>query len=516
MFCRVADPDKRRRERERERERERMDLLTFLFLILLVWTCIHFLQTRNTKLPPGPIPLPIVGSLLKLGSKPNESLAQFAQLYGPLMTLQLGSLTTLVVSTATMANQLLLKHDLIFSGRTVPDSVRVLRHHESSVVWIPPNPRWRTLRTLLNTQIMTVQRLDANIALRRAKVQKLVSHVGDCSVTQREVDIGRAGFITILNLISNTVFSVDLADLGSPAEEAQEFKDVVLGILEEAGKPNVSDYLPFLRWMDLQGVRRRSIGYFEKLHHLFDEMIDGRLRDRSSGGYSRRGDFLDVLLDQNEEKGFQLKRHEVKALLADIFVAGSDTSSATIEWAMAELLRNPHTMSMVRSELKEAIAKGKQVEESDIARLPYLQAVVKEALRLHPPVPLIPHRAESTVEICGFTIPKYTQVIVNAWAIGRDPNVWTNPTCFLPERFLHSKLDFKGQDCQFIPFGAGRRICPGLPMAFRMVHLSLASLLHSFAWKLPNGMLPEEMNMGDKFGITLQMEAPLLAVPVQE
>ncbi|KAJ8633660.1 hypothetical protein MRB53_026996 [Persea americana] len=493
-----------------------MDLLTFLFLILLVWTCIHFLQTRNTKLPPGPIPLPIVGSLLKLGSKPNESLAQFAQLYGPLMTLQLGSLTTLVVSTATMANQLLLKHDLIFSGRTVPDSVRVLRHQESSVVWMPPNPLWRSLRTLLNTQIMTVQRLDANIALRRAKVQKLVSHVGDCSVTQREVDIGRAGFITILNLISNTVFSVDLADLGSPAEEAQEFKDVVLGILEEAGKPNVSDYLPFLRWMDLQGVRRRSIGYFEKLHHLFDEMIDGRLRDRSSGGYSRRGDFLDVLLDQNEEKGFQLKRHEVKALLADIFVAGSDTSSATIEWAMAELLRNPHTMSMVRSELKEAIAKGKQVEESDIARLPYLQAVVKEALRLHPPVPLIPHRAESTVEICGFTIPKYTQVIVNAWAIGRDPNVWTNPTCFLPERFLHSKLDFKGQDCQFIPFGAGRRICPGSPLAFRMVHLSLASLLHSFAWKLPNGMLPEGMNMDDKFGITLQMEAPLLAVPVQE
>lgn len=205
-----------------------------------------------------------------------------------------------------------------------------------------------------------------------------------------------------------------------------------------------------------------------------------------------------------------------KFINQDIFVAGSDTSSTTIEWAMAELLHNPNTMSKARSELKETIPKGKQVEESDVARLPYLQAVVRETLRLHPPAPLLPHRAQSTVEICGFTIPKHTQVIVNAWAIGRDPNVWVNPGSFLPERFLDSKLDFRGQDCQFIPFGAGRRICPGLPLALRMVHLTFASLLHSFAWRLPDGISPEEMNMRDKFGLTLQMEAPLQVVPMQE
>ncbi|RWR86638.1 geraniol 8-hydroxylase-like protein [Cinnamomum micranthum f. kanehirae] len=278
---------------------------------------------------------------------------------------------------------------------------------------------------------MTVKRLDANIGLRRAKVQELVSHVRDCTVTKRAVDVGRAAFATTLNLMYNTLFSVDLVDLGS--EEVQEFKDVVWGILEEAGRPNVSDYLPFLRWMDLQRVRRRSKGYIEKLYHLFDEMIDRRLRERSLGDYSRREDFLDVLLDHmEEEKGFQLKRHEIKALLVDIFVAGSDTSASTIEWAMAELRHNPDTMSMARSELKETVPKGKQLEESDIARLPYLQAVVKETLRLHPPAPLlIPHRAESTVEICGYIIPKDAQVIVNAWAIGRKPKCLDKPRFLL-------------------------------------------------------------------------------------
>ncbi|XP_058106312.1 cytochrome P450 76T24-like [Magnolia sinica] len=147
--------------------------------------------------------------------------------------------------------------------------------------------------------------------------------------------------------------------------------------------------------------------------------------------------------------------------------------------------------------------------------MPYLQAVVKETLRLHPPVPLIPRRAESNAEIRGFTIPKHAQVLVNAWAIGRDGNTWVDPTSFTHGRFLGSEVDFKGRDFELIPFGAGRRICPGMPLAKRMLHLMLASLLHSFAWKFRDGMTPQEMDMSNKVGFTLLKTVPLCAVPVQ-
>ncbi|GLT62529.1 hypothetical protein SLA2020_351610 [Shorea laevis] len=154
------------------------------------------------------------------------------------------------------------------------------------------------------------------------------------------------------------------------------------------------------------------------------------------------------------------------------------------------------------------------MEESDIARLPYLQAVVKETLRLHVVPFLLPRKAEADVEINGYIIPKDAQVLVNAWAIGRDPNLWENANSFMPERFLGSEIDFKGRNFELIPFGGGRRICPGLPLAIRMLHLMLGSLVHTFDWKLEDGVKREDMNMDDKFGLTLQIAHPLRAVPI--
>ena len=203
-------------------------------------------------------------------------------------------------------------------------------------------------------------------------------------------------------------------------------------------------------------------------------------------------------------------------MLQDLFVAGTDTTSSTLEWAMAELLHNPEKLLKARVELLQTIGKDKQVKESDITRLPFLQAVVKETFRLHPVVPfLIPHRVEEDTDIDGLTVPKNAQVLVNAWAIGRDPNIWENPNSFVPERFLELDMDVKGQNFELIPFGAGRRICPGLPLATRMVHLMLASLIHSCDWKLEDGITPENMNMEDRFGITLQKAQPLKAIPIR-
>ena len=180
---------------------------------------------------------------------------------------------------------------------------------------------------------------------------------------------------------------------------------------------------------------------------------------------------------------------------------------------MAELLKNKQILEKVNEEIKREMDTN-SLKESRFPQLPYLNACVKETLRLHPPVPfLIPRRAQETCEVMGYTIPKDSEVIVNVWAVGRDPLLWEDPLSFKPERFLGSGLDFKGHDYEFLPFGAGRRICPGLPMAARQVHLIIASLLYHFDWSLPNGEDPAMLDMSEKFGVTLQKEHPLLVVP---
>ncbi len=182
---------------------------------------------------------------------------------------------------------------------------------------------------------------------------------------------------------------------------------------------------------------------------------------------------------------------------------------------MAELLHSPETLSKAQEELRQTIGRGNHVDESDIPRLPYLQAVVKETFRLHPAVPLLlPRKAGADVEVRGLSVPKGARVLVNAWAIGRDPSIWENPNSFMPERFLGSEIEVRDRTFQVIPFGGGRRICPGFPLAIRMVHLMLGSLIHSFDWKLEDGVTPKDMNMDEKFGITLEMAHPLRAVPI--
>lgn len=204
----------------------------------------------------------------------------------------------------------------------------------------------------------------------------------------------------------------------------------------------------------------------------------------------------------------------VVCLMQEIFLAGSETTSSTIEWAMTELLCNPESMMKAKTELARVVGPKQKVEESDIDNLPYLQAVIKETLRLHPPIPfLVPRRAMKDTDFMGFQIPKNTQVLVNAWAIGRDPDVWEDPLAFKPDRFMDTKIDYKGQHYELIPFGAGRRMCAGVPLAHRVLHLILGSLLHKFDWELDGNVTPETMDMKDNLGVTVRKSEPLLAVP---
>ncbi|KAI8542239.1 hypothetical protein RHMOL_Rhmol08G0123000 [Rhododendron molle] len=488
-------------------------ILYILLAITLVRTLLSILRSSkpSPRLPPGPVPLPVIGNLLKLGDKPHKSLAKLAKLYGPIMSLKLGRKIVVVVSSPALAREVLQKQDLAFSTRFIPNAIHTHGHNKYSVAWLPVADQWRSLRKALNANIFSGNRIDASKNLRRQKVQELIEHAGKCCREGVAVDIGTAAFKTSLNLLSNTVFSIDMAD---PTQDSvQQFRHLIWQIMLEAGKPNLVDYFPILDKIDPQGITRRLKSHFGDIIQLIGRLIDERLELRGLGMTRAESDVIDILLNIIEENG-EINRNHIEHLCLDIFAAGTDTTSSSVEWAMAELLRTPETLEKAKAEIEQTIGKGKPIEEMDIPQLPYLQAIVKESMRLHPPVPLLlPRTVETDVEVYGYTVPQGAQVLVNVWAIGRDPSVWENPTSFMPERFLDLDVDVRGRDFELIPFGAGRRICPGLSLAIRVVPLMLGSLINSFDWKLDGGMKPEELDMDDKFGITVQKAQPLRVVP---
>lgn len=200
--------------------------------------------------------------------------------------------------------------------------------------------------------------------------------------------------------------------------------------------------------------------------------------------------------------------------MQDLIGGGTDTSSVTVEWAMSEILRSPEVLAKASEELERVIGRDRLVAEQDIPNLPYMEAIVKETMRLHPVAPLMsPRLSREDVSMGRYDIPAGTRVLINVWAIGRDPAVWEAPMEFRPERFVGSGVDVKGQDFELLPFGSGRRMCPGIGLGLRMVHMILANLLHAFAWRLPGGAAAaEELSMEETFSLTVPRRVPLEAV----
>ncbi|KAL0553938.1 hypothetical protein IC582_007842 [Cucumis melo] len=488
-----------------------MEFWTFILFLSVVFF-ISRLKSKSTssskKLPPGPNPLPLIGNLLDLGDKPHKSLATMARVHGQIISLKLGRVTAVVISSSAMAKEVLQTNDQFLCNRTIPDALTAHSHHEVGFPWIPVSPLWRNYRKICNNTLFAAKILDMNENLRRKKVEELVETVRKSALKGEAVDLGRLVFATTLNLLSNTIFSVDLADPNS--ELAKEFKKYVWGILEEAGKPNLSDYFPMLRKFDIQGMRKRMEIHMRNVLNLLDSMIKQRMKQQELNPDSvPKNDLLHCLLKNDTDT--KIDGNQMIHLLLVLFVAGSDTTSSTLQWAMAELLRNPDKLAKAQAEIRKLVLKNRIVEEADIPRLPYLQAVVKETFRLHPVAPLLlPRKAQQEVDIASFTIPKDAQIMINIWAMGRDPTKWENPECFEPERFLGSEIDVRGRSFELIPFGGGRRICPGIPLAMRMMHLILGSLISFFDWKVEDGF---EVNMEDKIGITVEMAHPLRAIP---
>ncbi|XP_059304847.1 probable (S)-N-methylcoclaurine 3'-hydroxylase isozyme 2 [Lycium ferocissimum] len=478
---------------------------SFLFLLPFFLLILKQFIPKSRNLPPGPRPWPAIGNILQIGKKPHISMAEFAKIHGPLISVRLGTQLVIVASSPDSATEILKTQDRLLAARSVPKAAPYEPSNidQHSIIWSSDlTNHWKFLRAFCRTHLFSPKAIESQAAMREKKMSKMIEFLR--SRKGKTVKISEILFGTVLNTLRNLFFSSDLCDLDYEGNTSG-IKHVIRKYVELGAMPNISDFYPVFDALDMQGLRKQAKIYQDQLINIWSDFV----KEKRQAINRENQDFLDVMIDG----GFSDLK--INMLLIELIAAGSDTTTSTIEWAMAELLRNKDAMHKLRAELRSKIGGKDIITESNISELPYLAACVKETLRIHPATPfLIPRRAPETCKIMNYTIPKNSRLFVNGWAIGHDPKTWEDPLSFRPERFLDSNVDFRGQHFEFIPFGAGRRICPGLPFARQQVHLILASLIHYFEWSLPNGEDPMQLDMEEKFGVTLQKEKPLLVVPI--
>ncbi|KAF8720968.1 hypothetical protein HU200_023375 [Digitaria exilis] len=495
--------------------------------VLLLLLAVLLLRRRRCStrkqynLPPGPRPWPVIGNLNLIGPLPHRSLHELSARYGPLMSLQLGSYPAVVGSSVAMARFFLKTHDVAFLDRPRLSTGRHIFYGCSDILWAPYGAYWRQARKLCQTELLSARQLRSTEHVRDEEVHAAVR--GLCAVAASS-----AGGVVVLKdhlaMVSLGVISrvalgrKYVVEGGSSPVAPDEFRWMVDELFLVGGLIGIGDFIPWMEWMDLQGYVKRMKKLRKMLDQLLDHVVDehGERRRREGEGFVPR-DMVDLLLQLADDPSLEvpIERDGVKAFTLDLIAAGTDTSAVTVEWALSELLRKPEAIAKATEELDSVVGRDRFVTEQDIPRLPYLEAIVKETMRLHPAGPLLaPRLSREDTSVGGhYDIPAGTRVLVNVWAIGRDPAVWGDAAEeFRPERFVGSDVDVKGHDFELLPFGAGRRMCPGYALGLKMVQLTLANLLHAFAWRLPDGVVAEELSMEEKYGMSMPRMVPLEAV----
>ncbi|KAH9317855.1 hypothetical protein KI387_019624, partial [Taxus chinensis] len=485
---------------------------TALAALLLAWIFFKFSSwasksKKNLRLPPGPMALPVIGNLHRLGKLPHRSLADLASKYGPIMFLRLGSVPTVVVSSAEMSKEILKTHDQKFASRPRMSFANNVLYDSSSLGFAAYGDYWKHIRKAVTSQLLGPKSLESLKSMRaqemRAMVDGLTQHCNS------PVNISELAFSVTTSMSCKMNLGINYSE----SRTGFNIIELVHEFFYIGGIFNIGDFIPWVNWMDVQGVNRRQKNLHRKFDAFLDKILEEHLQARARG--EPMGDFTDELLGLMDHPEHKFTRDEVKANMLEMLFTAIDTSSLTTEWAMSELLAGPPSlMEKVQHELERVVGAGKKyVEESDLADLEYLRAVVKETLRVHLPVPLLlPRQATEDCQIGGYHIPRGCHVTVNAWAGARDPNAWgMDAELFRPERFVEETvdLDVKGQHFEVLPFGGGRRICPGMALGLKVVQLLLANLVHSFNWRLPNGMQARDLDMREEFGLSTPRAVPL-------
>ncbi|KAK3225653.1 hypothetical protein Dsin_005515 [Dipteronia sinensis] len=489
-------------------------LLFVLPLVLLLFKQYLLKSEKLINLPPSPPKLPIIGNLHQLGTLPHRSLRALADKYGPLMLLRLGgSSSTLVVSSAEMASDLVKTHDIVFSNRPKTTATNIFLYGCRDVAFAPYGEYWRHARKICVLELLSMKRVQSFTYVREEEVEILLNKIRlSC------FDGGIVDLTVMLEAVVNTV--VARCVLGRKAEE--ENGPGKFGVLSRRATLLMTaicfgDVFPSLAWLDVvTGYIGRINTTFKAIDALFDQVIEEHrtsIGDDVDDQFDKK-DFVHILLQLQKDGMFEidLTQNDIKAILMDMFVAGTDTTSTTLEWSMAELVRHPNIMKKAQEEVRSVMKNKLKMDMNDMNEMNYLKCVIKETLRLHPPIPLLLPRETSTItKLGGYDIPEKTRVFVNAWAIQRDPKLWDRPEEFIPERHVNNPIDYKGLDFHLIPFGVGRRGCPGISFGVATVEYTLANILYWFDWKLPGGAIDnDKLDMTEVYGTK---KFPLRLVP---
>ncbi|XP_058071332.1 cytochrome P450 93A3-like [Magnolia sinica] len=497
-------------------------ILFFVSLIstVLLRTIISKIRRTKARFPPGPVGFPIIGHLHLLGPIPHRSLHKLSERYGPLLHLRLGSVPSIVASSVETAEEILKTQETSFASRRQPSAFRRLTYGSFDMAWAPYGPYWKFLKKLSVSELFSSRTLQHMLPVRREEIMRLLQVLLKKSEAGNAVDVGSELEKMTNNVISRMMMS---GICTSTDGEADDVRKVVHEALELMGAANASDYIGFCRNLDLQGLRKRSEDAHCRFDRLVERIIKKHEKARKMNGGDGAKDILDILLDVSEDESAEVKltRDNIKAFMLGIFVGGTDTSSITTEWALAELINHPDMLMKARAEIDSVVGKERLVEESDVHNLPYIQAIVKETFRLHPTIPLIVRECTNDCKIDGYDIPLNSQVFISVWAIGRDPEYWDGPLEFRPERFMPSDkesdqswVDVRGQHFQLIPFGSGRRGCPGTNLALHVIHTTIALMVQCFDWKIGNGEENPVLDMTEGGGLALPRSQPLVCVPV--
>lgn len=492
-------------------------VLVILLLVTLAISSKLFSPLRNKNLPPGPKPWPIIGNLNLIGTLPHQSYAKLSQKYGHLMQLKFGSRQVVVVSSAEIAKQFLKTYDHIFASRPATAAGKYTTYNNNNMLWAPYGTHFQQGRKIYMTQIFNSKRLDSFQYIRVQETGSLISRLYASS--GKKVLLRHQLSQTTLTITSRMALGKNFFSSDESEKEIVTVKEF-LEMLEEydsvTGVINIGDWIPWIDFLDLQGYVKRMKALSKKFDRFYDHVLEEhRARiDLEKDNFVAR-DVVDFLLQLADDQDSELKLNpdQIKGLTHDLITGGTDTSAITLEWAMSELIKQPETIKKATEEINEVIGTDRWLEERDLPQLPYLESIVKETLRLHPVGSLLPpHFALEDCEVAGYNINKGTTVFINIWSIMRDKTQWDDAEKFRPERFLGNKIDVKGQHFELLPFGSGRRMCPGYNLGLKVVTSILGNLLHGFNWKLPDNMKNEELSMDEVYGLGTIRKYPLVAV----
>ncbi|CAN0926028.1 Cytochrome P450 71D11 (Fragment) [Linum grandiflorum] len=479
-----------------------MVLLLFITILIAI---ILFFHNKRRVLPPGPWKLPIIGNLHQMlygNLLPHRRLTELATKYGPLMHLQLGEVSTVVVSSAELAKEFLQTNDLNFANRPYLPSAHIIFYQGRDILF-GNGDYWKKMRKICTQELLAPNRVKSFLPTIEEEVNQLVTSIRSCN-SASPINIGGMLLSLGYSLMSRTAF-------GKIQKHSDSYIPVGREILKAIEGSNLWDLFP-----SSYLVRRLTSteSKLKKLHNkanaILQTIIDDHIAKRSTNNDIKADeDFLDVLLNHSLHQNLEIPitNNHIKAVL----LVRSDSSSLTIEWALSELMRNSRVMKKVQKEVRDQIDRKGRIDYEDLHQLHYLKLVIKETLRLHPPAPFLPPReARETTVIHDYHIPAKTRIIINTWAIARDHRTWPEPENFYPESTNYSK----GLDFSLLTFGSGRRICPGVQFGMAILTICLANLLYYFDWELPPGITSENLDMSEDFGIAVKKKKDLFLVPI--